>query len=218
MSVGGALRRALRDFYDNSLRLLVLNTTLSLVAIAILLLALQVPVALLLLCVLGPLAAALMHCALIVAAGEGDIRLGQAVQGLRLHWRRGLALALLAAAALVLSIVAVNFYAGAGTRAWPLAVLALYGAALFAIYQLSLWPLAVLERQQPLGAVLRAAALALLRRPAGWTGLGIALLLINILGIAAGVLPFLTMTIAYSFLAVARFALPPGRSFAYGEA
>jgi hypothetical protein len=41
------------------------------------------------------------------------------------------------------------------------------------------------------------------------TGLALALLLVNLAGLAAAVLPFLTMTIAYSALAAARFALPP---------
>jgi hypothetical protein len=36
-----------------------------------------------------------------------------------------------------------------------------------------------------------------------------ALAIVNLAGLAAALLPFLTVTIAYSFLAAARFALPP---------
>ena len=42
----------------------------------------------------------------------------------------------------------------------------------------------------------------------GGIGLGVALLLVNVAGVAAGAMPFLTLTIAYSFLAAANFALP----------
>jgi hypothetical protein len=39
--------------------------------------------------------------------------------------------------------------------------------------------------------------------------LGLALLLVNVAGLVLGVLPFLTLTPAYTALAAARFALPP---------
>ena len=47
------------------------------------------------------------------------------------------------------------------------------------------------------------------RRPGSAFRLGLALLLVNLAGIAAAVMPFLTITIAYSFVAVAHFALHP---------
>ena len=72
-----------------------------------------------------------------------------------------------------------------------------------------LWPLAVAERERPLRGLLADAATALVRRPAASIGLALALLLINALGVAAAVLPLLTVTVAYSFVAAARFALPP---------
>ena len=75
--------------------------------------------------------------------------------------------------------------------------------------QLVLWPLAVAERERPLRRLLADAGTALVRRPAASIGLALALLLINALGAAAAVLPLLTVTVAYSFVAAARFALPP---------
>ena len=80
--------------------------------------------------------------------------------------------------------------------------------ALFAVFQLQLWPIAIDEREQPLREVLRKAAYALARRPMASLALAFLLLLVNLLGAAAAVLPLLTLTVAYSFLAAARFALP----------
>jgi hypothetical protein len=207
MTVGDSLRAALRDFYEQSWRLLVLNTALSTAAIAIAWAALYTPLALALVIVLGPLAAALMHCA-VTLVREDDLRLRDAVVGVGLHWRRGLALGLLGIVAAGLTVTAISFYASAGTLAWPLAMLVLYLALLFAVYQLPLWPLAVFERDRPFKRVLADAAIALIRRPAASVGLAVTLMLVNLAGIAAAVIPFLTLTIAYSFLAAAHFALP----------
>ena len=71
-----------------------------------------------------------------------------------------------------------------------------------------LWPLAVFEVQRPLATVARDAARAFLRRPIGFLGLAVALAIVNAVGVAAAILPFLTLTIAYSFLVSAHFALP----------
>jgi hypothetical protein len=207
MTVGASLRAALRDFYEQSWRLLVLNTALSTAAIAIASLVFYTPLALALVLGLGPLAAALMHCAVTIVC-EDDLRLRDALVGLGLHWRRGFALGLIWIAAAGLTVIAFGFYAGAGTFAWPLAVVVLYLAVLFAVYQLSLWPLAVYEREAPFRVVLLDAAIALVRRPAASVGLAVTLMLVNLAGIAAAVIPFLTLTIAYSFLAAAHFALP----------
>ena len=94
MTVGAALRRAARDFYDQSWRLLLLNGLLGFAGLAVLWAAVYAPPALLLGLLLGPPAAALMHCAVTLVRDE-DLRLSDALVGLRLHWRRGLALAAL---------------------------------------------------------------------------------------------------------------------------
>lgn len=207
MSVGESLRAALHDFYDQSWRLLLLNTALSGTAILIVLTALYTPLALALVLVLGPLAAALMHCA-VTLVREDELHLSDALHGFALHWRRGFALGVLAIAAGFLNLLAIRFYADAGKLAWPLAILALYLALLFLVYQLPLWPLAVFEHDRAFRIVLADALTALLRRPAGSVGLALALLLVNAAGAAAALIPFLTLTIAYSFLAAAHFALP----------
>ena len=92
--------------------------------------------------------------------------------------------------------------------AWPLAAVSLYLLLLFGVFQLALWPLAVFEVQRPLATVARDAARAFLRRPIGFLGLAVALAIVNAVGVAAAILPFLTLTIAYSFLVSAHFALP----------
>jgi hypothetical protein len=148
-----------------------------------------------------------MHCAVTLAQTE-DLRLGEAVTGLRRHWRRGLVLGLIVTLAVTLGAFAVPFYASAGRWAWPLAALSVYVLIVFALIQLALWPLAVFEEARPLRAVLRDAVFVVGRRPLGFAGLGAALLLVNAIGVAAAILPFLTLTIAYSFLVSAHFALP----------
>src|SRR5256714_1013399 len=108
----------------------------------------------------------------------------------------------------ILLLFVVPFCAHAGTWAWPLAATSLYLLLAFGLFQLALWPLVVFETDCPLRALARDAALALLRRPAGFAGLALALLLVNVVGVAAAILPFLTLTMAYSFLVSAHFALP----------
>ncbi len=188
-----------------------MNSAISALALAFLTATQFLPLTLalvLLVVALGPPAAALMHCAVTVVETE-DLAAADFVRGLRLHWRRGLALGALTAAFFLVTLIAVAFYAGEGLLAWSLAILVLYLAGLFGVFQLFLWPLAVFRRTLPLRAVLRDAALAAARRPGASVRLAAALLIVNVVGIAAAVLPFLTITIAYSFLAAAHFVLPP---------
>jgi hypothetical protein len=112
------------------------------------------------------------------------------------------------ALAAVLGAIAVPFYSGAGVWAWPLAALSIYVLLVFALFQLALWPLAVFEPARPFRRVARDALVAVGRRPVGFVGLALALLVVNVVGVAAAILPFLTLTIAYSFLVSAHFALP----------
>ena len=99
---------------------------------------------------------------------------------------------------------AFGFYTGSGALAWPLVVLVLYLGGLFALHQLVLWPLAI-RSDRPLGELARTAAFALMRRPGATTGFGVAVLAVNLAGLALGLLPFLMLTIAYTALAAARF-------------
>jgi hypothetical protein len=207
MSVRVALRRALSETYQFSWRLLVVNTVLSAVVVAVVLVVPTLPLALLLApAAAGPIAAGLVHCVVMLVRGD-DIRIADAVEGTRAHWRRGLALGALFGAGLMFGVVAVTFYASEPHRVWVLAVLAAYGTALFCLLVLAAWPLAISDPQVGSGAALRAAGLALLRRPGRALALGLAVLVVNILG-AVTVVPLLTLTIAYTFLAAAHVVLP----------
>lgn len=203
-----ALRAALIDFYHQSWRLLVLNAFLSATTIAILIAASYAQPALLLLVLVGPAGAAVMHCAVTLQQTE-DLRLRDALTGLRLHWRRGLVLGSLGAAVTALGVFAILFYARTGGVGTLLAIFTFYLLLLFVVFQLPLWPRAVTELDRPLRRVLVEAVRDVLGRPKAWVGLAVALTLINILGVAAALMPFLTLTIAYSFLAAAHVALPP---------
>ena len=207
MSLARALGIAAKDLYHQSWRLIVLNALLAAVLLGVLIASLAIRPALLLLVLLGPVAAAVMHCTVTLAQTE-ELRLSEVMVGLRRHWRRGLVLGVLVAAAAILGAIAVPFYSRAGTWAWPLAALSIYVLLAFALFQLALWPLAVFEDARPFRAVVRDAAFVVGRRPLGFAGLALALLLVNAIGVAAAILPFLTLTIAYSFLVSAHFALP----------
>jgi hypothetical protein len=207
MTLRRALGVAATDLYHQAWRLMVLNSLLGFAVVLVGLATLAMRPAILLAVLIGPLIATVMHCAVTLAQTE-DLRLAEAMTGLRRHWRRGLALGGSLVLVGVLGAVVIPFYAHTGRWAWPFAALSLYLLLVFAVFQLALWPLVVFEAARPLRAVARDAALTLLRRPLGFAGLGLALLLVNVVGVAAAILPFLTLTIAYSFLVSAHFALP----------
>jgi hypothetical protein len=207
MSVRSALRAAAGDTYRFSWRLLVLNTAVTGVASAVVLVVSAFPLVLLLAPLLaGPVVAALVHCTVIVVR-EDEFELADAVTGLRLHWRRGFALGGLFGAGLLLGALAVSFYTGEEHRALPLAALAVYVVAIYCSMVLVAWPLAIAEPQVSFADALRDAWLLVLRSPLRFLTLGAALVLVNALG-AVTILPLLTMTIAYSFLVAGHLVLP----------
>jgi hypothetical protein len=206
MTARAALGAALVDLYRQSWRFFLLNAALSAFIVPVAIAGLWVPAVWLLLVGAGPLAAALMHCAVVTAVTE-ELRLADALVGLRLHWRRGLALGVVLAAAVFAGVHAIDFYAGQG--ALVLAAVATYLLLALGIFQLLLWPLAVYETDVPVRNVAAHALDALLRRPGQALVLGLALIVVNAAGLVAAVMPFLTLTIAYTFLAAARFVLPP---------
>jgi hypothetical protein len=201
-----ALRLALRDLYGNSWRLVPVNAALGLVLVAAGAVGAVVHLALVLVVLAGPVAAALAHSA-VVLVRTGNLTLRDAYEGLRAHWRRGLLFGAAAAATVALGAFAVHVYARHGL--WPLAFATLYVLALLALYGLIAATLAVADPERPLRDTARDAAMLVARRPGAALGLGLGLLLVNAAGLAAAVMPFLTLTLAYSFVAAAHFALPP---------
>ena len=192
--------------YQQSWRLFLLNTAVSAFVVSIAIAGLWVPVVWLLLVVAGPLAAALMHCAVLVTTTE-ELRLRDALDGLARHWRRGVVLGLVFAAVTIGGVKAIAFYADRGTLV--LAVAAAYLLFALTVFQLVLLALAVREPARPLRGVAVDAGQTIVTRPVQAVLLGLALTAVNLVGIAAAVLPFFTLTIAYTFLAAAHFALPP---------
>jgi hypothetical protein len=207
MTLRRALGVAASDLYHQAWRLIVLNLLLGAAVVGVVLLSVAVPPAVVLAVLIGPVLAAVMHCVVTLAQTE-DLRLAELGTGLRQCWRQGIALGAAVAVAVGLGVAVVPFYARAGTWAWPFAGLSLYLLLMFGVFQLALWPLAVFETGRPLRAVARDAVRTLAQRPLGFLGLAFALLLVNAVGIAAAILPFLTLTISYSFLVSAHFALP----------
>jgi len=205
MGAGSALRAAFIDFYHQSWRLAAFNTVLSATVLAIVYLTLFVhPAFLLLVVLMGPLAASLMHCAVWLAQND-ELHFGDALAGLKLHWRRGLVLASATLLVFWLAVIALRFY---GTGQWIFAVFVVDVLALLAVLQLLVWPRAVYERERPLRKVLGDAVSDFLSRPLSTLAFAAVLAVVNVLGIAAAVMPFLTLTIAFSFVAAAHFALP----------
>lgn len=206
MSAGASLRLALGDVYRNSWRLVPVNTALGLVLVFSAVAAIAVHALLVLAVLAGPLATALAHCSVTVVR-TGNLALGDARTGLQLHWRRGLALGAAGVALGVLAALAVHFYTRSSVG-WPFAFLTLYLVALLGIYAAVLTTVAVAEPELPLRAAARKAAMVAAERPGATVLLGLALLVVNVAGVAAAVMPFLTLTVAYSSVAVAHFVLP----------
>jgi hypothetical protein len=206
MTLRDAMWLAVRDLYANSWRLLAVNAALGITLVASVLAALAFPLAAVLVVAVGPIAAALVHCA-VTLVRTGNLELTDAWSGLRVHWRRGLALASLGAALAAAGVFGIRFYAA--TSLWPLAFLTLYVLVLLAIFQLVLWTVAIAVPERSLSAVARESTALALARPGQTLVLGLALLLVNAAGMAAAVMPFLTLTIAYTFLVTARFLVAP---------
>jgi hypothetical protein len=203
---GVALRLAARDLYANSWRLVPLNALFGAILVAVVLVAIPVPALGALVVLAGPVAAALAHCA-VTLARTGNLALADVLGGLCAHWRRGLLLSALGSAFVVLAVLAIRFYAGS-PGAWPLAFVVFYLGICLGVFQAILWVLAIAEPERSLRDAARGAVGVIVARPRATTLLGLALLGVNVLGFAVAVMPFLTLTVAYSFVAVAHFALP----------
>jgi hypothetical protein len=205
MGLGSSLRAAAVDFYHQSWRLAVFNTVFSAAALAVAYLTVFVSAGFaVLVLLLGPLAAALMHCT-IQLAQEDELRFRDGLTGLGLHGRRGLSLAAILLLVTAAGVIAIRFY---GSEQWLLTIFVADVLAVFAVLQVFVWPRAIFQRDRALHRVHGDALSDFLSRPVSAFGFALVLAVVNLVGIVAGVLPFLTLTIAYSFLAAAHFALP----------
>jgi hypothetical protein len=199
MNAGAALLAALGDGYRHSWRLVLLNCAAGAVIFAAAAGAAYVLPAALIAVAAGPLLAALAHCAVVVTRTE-SLDWSDVSAGLRLHWRRGLELGALATAGIGFGVLATYFYAHRGL--WPVAAVTAYLLAAFCVWQLVAWPLAVAGVERPLAR----AAQELLRRPGSAIMLSLVIVVVNAAGVLT-IVPVLTMTLAFSFLATAHFVL-----------
>ena len=206
MRSGVALRLAVRDVFHNSWRLVPVNAALGAVIVVVSVASIAVHAALVLAVFAGPFAVALVHCS-VTLVRTGNLALADAWEGLKLHWRRGLQFGAAGTALVVLAALAFRFYTRS-SYGWPLAFVTVYLVVLLGIYAAVLATFAVAEPERPLRLAAREAAALGARRPGATLLLGLALLLVNVAGVAAAVMPFLTLTVAYSFVAVAHFVLP----------
>ena len=207
MSARRALGLAVADLYRNSWRLVPVNAAVGAVLVLVAAAAVAVHALLVLAVLAGPLVAALAHSS-VTLVRTGNLKLVDAWEGLRLHWRRGLALGAAGVALCVVAALAVHFYTRSSVG-WPFAFLTLYLVVLLGIYAAVLTTVVVADPQLPWRDAVRSAAALSAQRPGATLLLGLALLLVNLAGVAAAVMPFLTVTVAYSFVAVAHFVLPP---------
>jgi hypothetical protein len=206
MTARRALGLAVADMYRNSWRLVPVNAALGGVLVLAAVAAVAVHALLVVAVLAGPLVVALAHSS-VTLVRTGNLALADAWEGLRLYWRRGLALGAAGVALGVVAVLAVRFYAQS-SFGWPLAFLTLYLVVLLGIYAVVLTMVVVAEPADSWGVAARSAATLVAQRPGATLLFGFALLLVNLAGVAAAVMPFLTITIAYSFVAVAHFVLP----------
>ena len=206
MTAGFALRYAIRDLFHNSWRLAPVNAALGATLVAVGIAAYAVHAALVFAVLAGPIAAALIHCAVVLVRTE-NVTLADAREGLQMHWRRGLQLGAAGLGLVVLAAFAVRFYTRLGFG-WPFVFLTLYIVLGLGLYLAMVATVAIADPERPLRLAARDAAGVGARRPGATLLLGLSLLLINAGGVVAGVMPFLTVTVAYSFLVVAHFTLP----------
>jgi hypothetical protein len=204
------------DLYRNSWRFVVANGCVAAAVLVPVWLAIESarPAALLLMLLAGPACAGLAYCAVSTVddeagGGAGEIRVGTFGRGVRLLWRRGLAYGALFGVVVLAGVSAVRFYAGRG-GVWLVAAFGCgYLLAAAVLFQLVLWPVLARRIDRPLASSVE----LFVRRWPEVFRLGLVLLLVNLVG-APLILPLLTVTIAYSFLASARLlapaTVPPG--------
>jgi hypothetical protein len=205
MTVRASLRAAGRDMFENSWRLVPVNAAFGAVLVAVGMAAVAVHAAVVLAVLAGPVAAALIHCS-VTLVRTGNVAFADALEGLRLHWRRGLQLGAAGTALILFGALAVRFYTRTSVG-WPFAFLTIYLVVLLGIFSLVVATLAIAEPDRSVRHAVREAAAQGARRPGATLLLGLALLLVNLVGIAVAVMPFLTLTVAYSCVAVAHFVI-----------
>jgi uncharacterized membrane protein YesL len=209
MSIAGALRQAVADFYFNSWRLAPANVVWGLGFLVVLFLGGAFPPAFALAAVLTVPLAGIHRMAALIARDE-PASFSDFVAGMR---RFGAAALGVGAVATVLAVVfTTNVFVGlenGGPVGWFLSAMALYGNVTLAMLLVALWPLLVDPRREAL-SIRRRLALAgvvVIGRP------GRLLILTAVIGLLLAVSTVLiaaliTISVAYVSLVASRYVLP----------
>jgi hypothetical protein len=206
--IGGVLRSAAEDFFYNSWRFLGGNLVLGLVLLAIGMVAVYAPIALLALPLAAAPAAGLMRMAtVLVRDGHCDFGDMTAVMRRPLRW-----LVVGAVQVGLLAVLLVDMNAGAaigGTLGAFVTVSALYGVLVWWLLALVTWPLLLdpVRDEEPIPARLKLAAMLLLAHPLRILAVGVLLAVFLVLS-TISVAPLVTVSVAVAWLVAARYVLP----------
>ena len=209
VSIRRALRESLTDFYFNSWRLVPANLIWAGAFIALLLIAVQFPPAVILTGGLAIPLAGLHRMAALIARGEAA-GFSDFFGGMRRYGVQALAIG--SAATLLGTVLVMNTLMGfesGGPLGWFLGVTALYGLAGLAIYLIALWPVLV-DPEHEAASFRRRLALAgvvVIGRPT--RAIGLAVVVVALLGLSVVLFAAIVLvSVAYTSLVAARVVLP----------
>jgi hypothetical protein len=209
MSLGGALRQSVTDFYFNSWRLAPANLAWGVGFVAMLLAGPLTGAGVVLLVALAVPTAGLYRMAALLARDE-PVALSDFVDGMRRHaWS---ALTVAGGAAILATVFATNVVVGldaGGPVGWFVSAMALWGLVGLAMFLVAFWPILADPRREGLGLRRRLAlaGLVVIGRPGrvlALTAILVVILAVSTVLFAAIVL----VSVAYVSLVGARYVLP----------
>jgi hypothetical protein len=208
-SIGGAIRAAAEDGYYHSWRLVPANLVWAAVAIALGVLVLMAPPAILLMPLLALPTAGLFRVATRIARGEA-VSFWDAIDA----WRTDVVPTLVVGAGLVGSVVVLGFNVVSGLTSdsfvgWGLATLAGWGLLAAWLYAWTLWPILLdpARADRPVLDRVRLAALLVLAHPIRIGLLALVLAVFLVLS-AVAIIALVTVSVAFAALVSSRFVLP----------
>lgn len=209
MSLRGALRQAVTDFYFNSWRLAPANLAWGVGFVAMLLAGPLTVASVVLLVLLAIPTAGLYRMAALLARDE-PAALSDFVDGMRRSaWS---ALAVAGGSAILATVFATNVTVGlqaGGPVGWFVSAMALWGLVGLAMFLVAFWPILVDPRREGLGLRRRMAlaGLVVIGRPGrvlALTAIQLVILLVSTILLAA----ILLVSVAYASLVATRYVLP----------
>jgi hypothetical protein len=208
-SLRGAIGAAAGDGYYHSWRLVPANLVWSVAAIAIGVLVLAAPPAIVLLPILALPTAGLFRITTRIARGQA-VSFWDGIDA----WRTDVLATLAVGAGFVVTLIVLGFNLVSGLTSespvgWGLATLAAWGLLIAWLYAWTLWPILVdpARAARPAADRARLAAMLVLAHPIRIGSLGLVLALFLIVSTVA-VVALATVSVAFSALVASRFILP----------